>query len=127
MAKSDIIKHQFKKGYDPRRNYEGATRKLISTLIDLGYKKREIIDTLFVLIALTVEQIKKISTDKSSTMLEAICSKALLKDYEKGSMWNIEQILSRVIGRPSETIEVETKESKVIVVQYGNSDNCNTI
>jgi hypothetical protein len=115
MAKNDIIKHQFSKGFDPKRNINGAPRKLISSLSELGYTNRQVSDTMLNLLALSKSEVESISENENFTMLERIIAKALIKDYSKGSLWNIENLLSRAIGKPKETALIES-ENKIEVV-----------
>lgn len=121
MAKNDIVRHQFAKGYDPKRNSHGAPRKLFSTLSELGYSKRQVADTMLNILALTKSEVKGISEDEGCTLLERSIAKALLKDYSKGSLWNVEVLLSRAIGKPKETATIETETQKQIVVVYGEA------
>ena len=60
MIKKDISEYQFKKGFDPKRNINGAPRKLISTLANLGYTSRQVSDTMLNLFALTMSEIESI-------------------------------------------------------------------
>ena len=115
MIKKDISEYQFKKGFDPKRNINGAPRKLISTLANLGYTNRQVSDTMLNLLALTMSEIESICENEGFTMLERLVAKALIKDFEKGSLWNIELILSRSVGRPKETTAIE-QDTKIEVV-----------
>lgn len=115
MLKKDISEYQFKKGFDPKRNINGAPRKLISTLANLGYTNRQVSDSILNLLALTMSEIESICENESFTMLERLVAKALIKDFEKGSLWNLELILSRSIGRPKETTAIE-QDNKIEVV-----------
>lgn len=105
----------FKKGFDPKRNLSGAPRKLISKISELGYSNREIADTLMNIAALTKTEIQSITDNEECTLLERMVAKALLRDYEKGSLWNLETIISRAIGKPKETTAV-TNDGKIEVV-----------
>ena len=115
MATEDIKKFQFKKGFDPKRNNNGAPRKLISSLSDLGYNSRQISDTMLNILALTKAEIESISTNENCSMLERLVSKALLKDFSKGSLWNVETIMNRAVGKPKESTSIEN-DNKIEVV-----------
>jgi hypothetical protein len=118
MPKYDISQHQFKKGFDPKRNINGAPRKLISTLSGLGYSNRQVSDTILNLLALAESEIKNICENESYTILERIIAKTLIKDFDKGTLWNIETLLSRSIGRPKETNSIEhDKKIEVVFVK----------
>jgi hypothetical protein len=121
MAKDDIIKYQFKKGFDPKRNTSGAPRKLISRISELGYNNREIADTLMNIAALTKTEIQSITENEECTLLERMVAKALLRDYEKGSLWNLETIISRAIGKPKESATVENSGKIEVVFVEGKT------
>jgi len=117
MATEDIKKYQFKKGFDPKRNNNGAPRKLISSLSELGYNNRQISDTMLNILALTKAEVESVSENENSSMLERLVSKALLKDFSKGSLWNIEIIMNRAIGKPRETTQLQNEKIEVVYVQ----------
>jgi hypothetical protein len=121
MAKDDIVKYQFKKGFDPKRNTSGAPRKLISKISELGYNNREIADTLMNIAALTKTEIQSITENEECTLLERMVAKALLRDYEKGSLWNLETIISRAIGKPKESATVENSGKIEVVFVEGKT------
>lgn len=115
MAKEDIVKHQFKIGYDPRRNLNGAPRKLLSKIADMGYTYGEISSTILTICAMTIDEIKAVSESPEATAIERMICKALLRDFEKGSLWNMETIINRAIGKPKETQAV-ISDNKIEVV-----------
>jgi hypothetical protein len=105
----------FKKGFDVRRNTKGAPRKVVSQYAELGYTNREIIDTMMNLVAMTQDELKDIQDDEGNTALERTVAKAILKGLEKGSLYNLEQLITRAIGKPKETQEI-TQDSKIEVI-----------
>ena len=111
----------FKKGFDPKRNSSGAPRKLISKISELGYNNREIADTLMNIAALTKTEIQSITENEECTLLERMVAKALLRDYEKGSLWNLETIISRAIGKPKESATVENSGKIEVVFVEGKT------
>ena len=117
MPKYDISQHQFKKGFDPKRNANGAPRKLISTLSQLGYTNRQISDTMLNILALTKAELQSIASDENFTMLERLIANAVIKDFSKGSLWNFEIILNRAIGKPKETKEIQNEKIEFVIVQ----------
>ena len=120
MSKKDQYRGltPFKKGFDPKRNTSGAPRKLISRISELGYNNREIADTLMNIAALTKAEIQSITENEECTLLERMVAKALLRDYEKGSLWNLETIISRAVGKPRETQSIEsTGKIEVVFVE----------
>ena len=117
MPKYDISQHKFKKGFDPKRNTNGAPRKLISTLSQLGYTNRQISDTMLNILALTKAELQSIASDENFTMLERLIANAVIKDFSKGSLWNFEIILNRAIGKPKETKEIQNEKIEFGIVQ----------
>lgn len=75
------------------------------------------------MLALKVQELRKIAENQNSDMLERTIAKVLVKSFDKGSLYAIDNLLSRAQGKPAEMIDVQTKESRVIVVQYGESNN----
>lgn len=117
MAKDDILKFQFKKGFDPKRNTHGAPKKLNTTLKEHGYTNRQISDTILNLLALTKNEIERIAGDEELTMLERMISKALIRDLNRGSLKNFESLINRAIGKPKERIEMQNEKIEVCFIQ----------
>jgi len=117
MANEQNLK-PFKKGFDPKRNYKGAPRKLISQISDIGYSNSEIVDCIKNITALTEDEIKQIVDNKDCTVLERMIGKAILKDFGKGSLWNLELVINRAFGKPKETQAVEnTGKIEVVFIK----------
>ena len=81
-------------------NPNGRPRKLVSTLKDLGYSKVDVVTTIENMMAMTVNELKLIFTDEESTVLERTVANALRKSLERGSLYSIETLISRVHGQP---------------------------
>lgn len=113
MAKEDIVKYQIKKGQVLNPN--GRPRKLVSTFTDIGYSKSQVNDTYLNLAAMTMEELKKVESNEECTILERTIAKALLKGYEKGSLYNLETTLSRSIGTPDKQ-EPAAQVNKIEVI-----------
>ena len=105
----------FGKGFDPRRNVNGSPRKVVSTFAEMGYTKREINDTIINLLSMTADEIKRVGDNEDCTILERTIAKALLKGMEKGSLYNIETTISRVMGTPNQSADVNV-DNKIEVV-----------
>ncbi len=116
MSKNEIAQHQFVKGFDPRRNTKGAPRKLISTISELGYSNRQVSDTMLNLLAMSESELEIVCNDENFSILERMVAKALLKDFSKGSLWNIETLLSRSVGKPKETTNIQNERIDVVFV-----------
>lgn len=91
----------FSIGYDSRRNISGRPKKYITTLKAQGYSNSEICDTIRAILSFTESEIDDIIENNTSTMLELMICKALKKGYENGSLYALETILTRALGRPS--------------------------
>lgn len=87
-------------------NPNGRPRKYISQLKDQGYKLSEINDTLMVLLSMDVEELKAVFENQKSTVLEKAVANAIRKSIEKGSLYNIETIITRAMGKPKEQVDV---------------------
>lgn len=111
----------FKKGFDPRRNYAGGSRKLLSQMFGFGYTKREVHDTLMSIITLTVNEIKQVADNPDCTFLEVACAKALLKDVSKGSLWNTELILNHCMPKPSDNIKTDDSGKIEVIFVEGKT------
>lgn len=104
-----------------RINRKGRPRKLAVQLKAQGYNLSEINDTLMVLLSLTVDELKKVHDNPDSTVLEKAVANAIYNSIKKGSLWNIETILTRALGRPKEM--VESSGTQTIKVVYEREDN----
>lgn len=105
----------FKKGYDARRNMNGSPRKVISTFKSMGYNMREIKETITALLAMTEDELKHIEINMDCNVLERTMATALLKGLVKGSLYNVETIISRAMGTPNQTTDVNV-DNKIEVV-----------
>jgi hypothetical protein len=90
----------FAKGHDDRRNYQGRPRKLVTQLGDFGYTKFEIEETIRIMLALTIAELKEIIANEHTTMLEALIAAALIKDGQTGKLLSVESLFNRLFGRP---------------------------
>ena len=104
-------------------NPAGKPRKLLTQIRGMGYTKAEVMNLINTMLALKVQELRKIADNTESDMLERTIARVLVKSFEKGSLYAIDNLLSRAHGKPAEMIDVQTKESRVIVVQYGESNN----
>jgi hypothetical protein len=105
-------------GFDkhPERiNREGRPRKYVSLLKDAGYKLSEINDTIQTMMAMDIQELKGVYENPQATILEKTIASAMRKSLEKGSLYSLETLLTRVYGKPKETAEV-TNDGKIEVV-----------
>lgn len=100
MSAKDIEEHQFKKGQSGNPN--GRPRKYVSLLVEQGYKRSEINDTIQAMLSMTVEELKEVYTNPKATILEKTIANAMRKSLEKGTLYSLETLLSRVFGLPKQ-------------------------
>ena len=105
----------FKKGQDERRHMEGRPKKFTTLMKENGYSLSEVNDSIQAIMAMDEKNIKEILKNEEATMLEKTVAKAIIKSYEKGSLYSMDTLLSRVFGKPKESVEA-TVEAKVINV-----------
>ena len=114
MANEQNLK-PFKKGQDERRHMEGRPKKFTTLMKDSGYTLSEVNDSIQAIMAMDEKNIKDVLKNEDATMLEKTVAKAIIKSYEKGSLYSMDTLLSRVFGKPKESVEA-TVEAKVINV-----------
>ena len=105
MANEQNLK-PFKKGEDERRNLEGRPKKYVTLLKEHGYKRVEVEDTIQAMLSMDLEELKEVWQNPKATILEKTIANAMRKSLEKGSLYSIETLLSRVYGKPKETADV---------------------
>ena len=98
MANNENLK-PFQKGQIANPN--GRPRKYASLLKEHGYKLSEINDTIQNMMAMDLEELKSVYENQKATILEKTLANAMKKSLEKGSLYSIETLLTRVyeIGR----------------------------
>lgn len=95
--------NQFKPGESGNPN--GRPRKFVSLLKEQGYKLSEINDTLMALLSMDINELKEVFENPKATVLEKAVAGAIRKSIEKGSLYNIETIITRAMGKPKEQTE----------------------
>lgn len=107
MGAKDIEKFQFKKGQSG--NPKGAPRKYVSQLTAIGYQRREINDTIQAMMAMNLEELKEVWDNPKATILEKTIAGAMRKSLERGSLYSLETLLSRVYGSPKQDIQSDVR------------------
>jgi ABC-type Fe3+-citrate transport system substrate-binding protein len=107
MATKDILPYRMKKG--ETLNPNGRPRKYVTLLKEIGYKQSEINDTLQAMMAMDLEELKAVWDNPKATILEKTVANAMRKSLEKGSLYSLETLLTRVYGKPRETIDTNNK------------------
>jgi hypothetical protein len=127
MANAENILNQGFHTNPERINKNGRPRKYVTLLKENGYKLSEINDTIQSMMAMTTDELKEIFIDESSTILEKTIANAMKKSIDKGSLYSLETLLTRVYGRPSEQSNIDIKSDNKIVVRFEPYDNGNNI
>lgn len=103
----NVIGKGFKKGQSG--NPKGRPRKFVSQLRDQGYKLSEVNDAIQVLLSMNLAELKAVYENQDATVLEKTIAAAIRKSIEKGSLYSIETLLTRVYGKPKETVDVSAE------------------
>lgn len=119
MAKKDIEQYQIKKGQVLNPN--GRPRKYVSVLKDAGYKLSEINDTIQNMMAMDLDELKDVYNNPKGTILEKTIANAMVKSLQKGSLYSLETLLTRVYGKPKETSSVENTGKVEFVITKGKT------
>ena len=102
----------FKKGYDERRNLQGRDKKFITLIKINGYSTSQIYDVIKIMLAMTLPQLKEVYDNPNCTILEKTIANALRKSLEKGSLYSLDTLWTRLLGKPKETSTV-TNDGKI--------------
>lgn len=86
-------------------NPNGRPRKFVCELRDQGYKLSEINDAILVMMSMTINELADAFKNPNATVLEKTIAAAIKKSIEKGSLYSIETLLTRVYGKPKEQVE----------------------
>jgi hypothetical protein len=102
-------------------NPNGRPRKYVSLLKEQGYKLSEINDTIQTMMAMDLEELKGVFENPKATILEKTVANAMKKSLEKGSLYSIETLLTRVYGKPKEQMDINSENKVEVVFVRGKS------
>lgn len=102
-------------------NPNGRPRKYVSMLKDQGYALSQINDTIQNMMAMDIEELKSVYDNPKATILEKTIANAMVKSLQKGSLYSLETLLTRVYGRPKETASVENSGKIEFVITKGKT------
>ena len=97
-------------------NPNGRPRKFVSELRAQGYRLAEVNDAIQVMLSMTIEELGEVWKNPKATVLEKTIAAAIRKSIEKGSLYSIETLLTRVYGKPRESIDVKSEEKITITL-----------
>lgn len=107
------IINQWEKGESGNPN--GRPRKFVSLLKEQGYKLSEINDSIQAMMAMDLDELRQVWENPKATVLEKTIANAMKRSLEKGSLYSLETLLTRVYGKPKEQMDINT-DNKVEVV-----------
>ena len=126
MSKEHLI--PYKPGQSGNPN--GRPRKYVSLLKEQGYKLAEINDTIQAMMSMDLDELKTVWDNPKATILEKTIAGAMRKSLDKGSLYSLETLLSRVYGKPKEQTELSgsltINKVEVEIYQPNYIENVNT-
>ena len=102
-------------------NPAGRPKKYTTSLMQSGYKLSEINDVIQSMLKMNLDGLRDVWQNPKATVLEKTIANALRKSLEKGSLYSIETLLSRVYGKPKESIQAVTDNKIEVVFVQGKS------
>jgi hypothetical protein len=90
-------------------NPKGKDRKYVTLLKDQGYRLGEINDTIQVMMSMTIQELKGVYDHPDATILEKTIANAMNKSLKNGSLYSMDTLLTRVYGKPRETIDTNNQ------------------
>jgi len=108
------------------QNPNGRPKKWVTTLKESGYRKAEINDTIEVLLSMNLKELQEVFQNEDATILEKTVANALKKSLEKGTLYSLETLLSRVHGAPKQQIEQDIKLEQSIFRELDINTNVHT-
>jgi len=114
MSKEDLI--PYKPGQSGNPN--GRPKKIVTKLKELGYSKDDINQTYMNMCAMNRKELEAIDKDRTGnyTIIEQIIAGALVKAHDKNSLYNLETLVTRVHGKPKETVDNNIKTDEPITI-----------
>jgi hypothetical protein len=106
-----ILPFSWKKGQSGNPN--GRPRKFVTLLKDMGYNKQDINQTIENMMAMTLNELADIFKDEHATILERTIANAMRKSLEKGTLYSLETLISRVHGVPTQTVNQTISEKPI--------------
>ncbi len=107
------IEPRWEKGVSGNPN--GRPKKYVTLLREQGYALSQINDTIQVMLQMDLDELKEVWDNPKATILEKTIANAMRKSLEKGSLYSVETLLTRVYGKPKETQQVSS-DSRIEVV-----------
>lgn len=92
----------------------GEIRKPVIKEAIKGYTQKEVNETIKILLSLTPVELEQIFISPMANVLEKIVAKTLYDSAAEGKLRSLELLLTRVFGKPRETVEVIDNPSNIL-------------
>ena len=102
-------------------NPNGRPRKYVSLLKEQGYKLSEINDTIQAMMSMDMDELNAVYKNPSATIMEKTIANAMNKSLQKGSLYSLETLMTRVYGKPKEQVDIQTDNRIEIVFVDGKT------
>lgn len=112
-------KGSFVKG-DPRCNYKGAPKTSPEVKALKKLTLEEYIKLINKYLSITTEEMKVIAQDPKTTVLELAIISILKRCVETGNVTNLEIVLSRLIGKPENVLNIRGQLNHQSIAEYIN-------
>ena len=96
-------------------NPNGRPRKYVTLLKEQGYKLSEINDTIQVMMSMDMQELNDVYKNPKATVLEKTIANAMNKSLQKGSLYSLDTLLTRVYGKPKEQMDIQ-QDTRIEVV-----------
>jgi hypothetical protein len=96
-------------------NPNGRPRKYVTLLKEQGYKLSEINDTIQVMMSMNMEELNEVYKNPKATIIEKTIANAMNKSLQKGSLYSLDTLLTRVYGKPKEQMDIQ-QDTRIEVV-----------
>ena len=96
-------------------NPNGRPRKYVTLLKEQGYKLSEINDTIQVMMSMDMQELNDVYKNPKATVLEKTIAGAMNKSLQKGSLYSLDTLLTRVYGKPKEQMDIQ-QDTRIEVV-----------
>lgn len=121
MANPKSIEGQGFHTHPERINKNGRPRKYVSLLKEQGYKVSEINDTIQVIMSMNETELNSVITNDNATIMEKTIAAAAIKSFKNGSLYSMDTLWTRVLGKPKEQIDIQSDNKIEIVFVNGKT------
>lgn len=102
---------QFKPGQSGNPN--GRPKKIFNLIKESGYSKEDIRDAFDEIGWQTMDDLNEVMLDPNKPVILKVIAKAFLRGADKGDFRYVSEILTHVLGKPKEQVDVTTQGDKI--------------